>query len=449
MTRARWACLAVGVALLALYLNGALRHARLVNTDMTRTDQSAYMDYARSMRESGYTFVGGRNRMPVYPFLQSLLYKPGLSDEAFFARGKLFNIVLSAVLLIALWFLLIRHLPFWATANLTLIAAFTVFIFKAAYFQTELLFYFISFCCFLALNAMLWRPSLRLALLTGLLLGLAHLTKASVMVGLMIYVAVAASKAACAYCGQRRSATGIKAWAWRSPQQGLLYTVVVVAVFLVTVSPYIITSKRVFGRYFYNVNSTFYIWYDSWVEAKEGTRAHGDRVGWPDMPPKEIPTMSKYLREHTARDIWSRFRHGLWVTLREASRAYGYFKYLCLYALFCVSIMAVHYRHTVRVFKERPFLWLYGIAYFATYLLLYAWYVPISFGTRLSLAQFLPAMFSMSFVLWRLYAAKLYVPTARGRMPLATPFATLVSVLVAYDIVIVLAYKIVTIYGGE
>jgi hypothetical protein len=58
-------------------------------------------------------------------------------------------------------------------------------------------------------------------------------------------------------------------------------------------------------------------------------------------------------------------------------------------------------------------------------------------------------MFSMSFVLWRLYAAKLYVPTARGRMPLATPFATLVSVLVAYDIVIVLAYKIVTIYGGE
>ena len=34
-----------------------------------------------------------------------------------------------------------------------------------------------------------------------------------------------------------------------------------------------------FGQYFYNVNSTFYIWYDEWGDAIKGARAHGDRVG--------------------------------------------------------------------------------------------------------------------------------------------------------------------------
>ena len=35
--------------------------------------------------------------------------------------------------------------------------------------------------------------------------------------------------------------------------------------------PYLSTSKRVFGQYFYNVNSTFYMWYDDWPHASVGT----------------------------------------------------------------------------------------------------------------------------------------------------------------------------------
>ena len=59
--------LIIGIA----YWKGATEQLTLVNTRMKATDQSAYMDYARNMVESDYTFVGGRNRMPVYPFLQS------------------------------------------------------------------------------------------------------------------------------------------------------------------------------------------------------------------------------------------------------------------------------------------------------------------------------------------------------------------------------------------
>jgi len=83
----------------SLYWYGAVQQLTLVNTDMTATDQSAYMEYARDMAESNYRVVGGRNRMPVYPFVQSLFYRPGMSDDAFFTVGKYVNLVLSLLLL--------------------------------------------------------------------------------------------------------------------------------------------------------------------------------------------------------------------------------------------------------------------------------------------------------------------------------------------------------------
>ena len=36
-----------------------------------------------------------RNRMPLYPQLQSLVYRPGMSREEFFAAGKTANAVLG------------------------------------------------------------------------------------------------------------------------------------------------------------------------------------------------------------------------------------------------------------------------------------------------------------------------------------------------------------------
>jgi hypothetical protein len=76
---------AVGLLVLGtIYWHGAARHLRLVNTDVTFTDQSAYLDYAREMHQSGYAFVGGRNRMPAYPFLLTLVFEEDLPQEDFF-----------------------------------------------------------------------------------------------------------------------------------------------------------------------------------------------------------------------------------------------------------------------------------------------------------------------------------------------------------------------------
>ena len=49
----------------------------------------------------------------------------------------------------------------------------------------------------------------------------------------------------------------------------LAVTALVGVVFLATVSPYLHTSKERFGRWFYNVNTSIYMWADSWDEVKQ------------------------------------------------------------------------------------------------------------------------------------------------------------------------------------
>jgi hypothetical protein len=171
-----------------LYWYGAAEQLRRVNTSMNSTDQSAYMNYARNLYESNYSYIGGRNRMPVYPLIQSLFYRPGMTAEAFFARGKYVNLVLSLGLLVGLAIIFRKYFSWLHSLNLLLIVAFTVFIFKAGYFQTELLYYFLNFCLFLLIWRFLQRTSWWLAILTVIVAGLTHLTKASILPGLAIFL---------------------------------------------------------------------------------------------------------------------------------------------------------------------------------------------------------------------------------------------------------------------
>jgi hypothetical protein len=121
--------------LLLLYWYGAEGQLLFYNLDMGATDQSAYMEYARLLRESGYSYPGDFNRMPLYPFLLSLLLRPGMQDPKFFLAAKYFNLFLSLLLLAGLAALFYRRFPRLHALNLILIVAFTVFIYKAGWVQ--------------------------------------------------------------------------------------------------------------------------------------------------------------------------------------------------------------------------------------------------------------------------------------------------------------------------
>src|SRR5262245_66459151 len=96
--------------------------------------------------------------MPLYAGYLALFYHRDLSDPAFFEVAKRANIYLSLVLLVALGAIFFHELPALAAANLTGIVAFGIFIFKAGYAQSELLFYFLMFLTFLGCWHLLRSP---------------------------------------------------------------------------------------------------------------------------------------------------------------------------------------------------------------------------------------------------------------------------------------------------
>ncbi len=97
------------VVLFILTIYGFEAHARrrALSTPPSMGDQGAYLAYARHQYESNYAVVEDRNRMPIFPFLLSRIYEPGLSEAEFLTRAQAFNVNLSILLL----FLALPDLP--------------------------------------------------------------------------------------------------------------------------------------------------------------------------------------------------------------------------------------------------------------------------------------------------------------------------------------------------
>jgi hypothetical protein len=432
--------------LAGLYWYGAYKQMTEVNTGSGYIDQDAYMQYAIDLYESHFAYIGDHNRMPVYPFLQSLFYHSKMRKRIFFQEGQLRNLILSLPLLAILAFIFFRRFKPIHALNFMLIVAFTIFIFKAGWFQAELLFYFLNFIMFLLMWRILQRPSYLLAILAGLIAGIAHLTKASILPGLVIWLLVAGLQhlwLAFKNRGQLFKEGPNFIWntrVWIVPLTGL--------VFLATVFPYIQTSKRVFGSYFYNVNSTFYIWYDSWEQATNGTKAHGDRVGWPDMPADEIPSMSKYLREHTPAQILMRFVNGAQAVMDQAIHSYGYFKYIAFYAGLLLLAAILKWKQAWQLIRANLFLALFALLYFATYFLLYFWYAPITSDNRLILAQFIPLFFTISVGLQALLG-EMQVQIGKIKLHALPAINLLILCVLSVDIYLILTTRIVQMIGGK
>lgn len=382
------------VLVTVLYVRETLKHARYVNTRMSYTDQNAYVGHARDLREAGYDYVMPRNRMPLYPLIQSLFLRKGMSDQEFFARGKRVNIVLSLVLLVGIYLVLRHYLPLHDHINLILITALTVWIWKAPYFQCELLYYFLFFCAFVLMLEFMNRPTWPVAVLGGTALGLAYLTKASVPPAFLLFLLVVGCRQL-AFPARR----GGEAAGWETPVHNALCLALLIVCFLIVVFNYVATSKAVFGRYFYNVNSTFYMWYDSWDAAVHGTGAHGDQYHWPTMPAEQIPSASKYFREHTVREVLQRLGFGLGRLYGWFTHSYGYAKYILLYSGFALLLGCVHFRHTSGLLRRFMPQAVFCALMFPAYIVLFAWFARIAVGPRFFLMLFLPYMFVLAVVI--------------------------------------------------
>jgi hypothetical protein len=204
----------------------------------------------------------------------------------------------------------------------------------------------------------------------------------------------------------------------------------------------------VYGNALYNVNSTFYMWYDSWADARSGSIRAGDRFAWPALSAEAVPGPLKYLKEHTPRQIARRIRDGLRYLFGESVRTYGYFKYVVFYGLAALLAALLNRRRTVELIREHSFVLAFVLAYLGGYVLLYAWYVPIAAGNRLLLGLFLPFMYSAAFVLRELGRGGTVGQSARRRTWLFNAVHILIIVGIAFELHEILTRRIVTVYGG-
>ena len=428
----------IGLLVLAslLFLERSATNGRVVNHNVAKTDQGAYINYAIKLRESGYTEVGSRNRMPMYPLLLSVFVQPGETQHTFFDRGKTINLLLSFAGLVLVGAVFLQCFPRHHALNLLFLTAFTVFLFKAPHVQAEILYYLLTFGAFLLCWRLFKKPSFILAGLAGVIMGLTHLTKASVLPGLFCFVVYYALDA----LWKNRPSLASRARRWLLPA-------VTIALFLAVIFPYIRKSKEIYGHYFYNVNSTFYFWCDSWDEAKARTKEAGDRQGWPDLKPEETPSASNYFRTHSPSQILERIGKGLSRVNTSMRKSYGYYGIGLVYTLFALGLIYWRRRLCWRLFLRRPMPVLAVLSYFGGYFLLVAWYSQIISGNRFILGLFLPFLFTLAALSVPL-ARRFRVPLAGQKIPLLTVFNTLISLWLFVEIVLICLLRAPEMYGG-
>lgn len=365
------------------------------------------------MRESGYGAPGDRNRMPAFPFLLSFLYRQGMDESEFLERAQTFDVNLSIVVLLLLFVVFRAALPPNVALALLASTAFGVFIYRSIHAQAEVLLYFLSFCAFLLFVRMLKAPSWWLAALCGIVAAVAQLSKASLLPAVALWAAV--------YAGQSF---------WRGWRHVALL-VITLATFLAVLFPYTSNSKRLYGSYFYNVNSTYVMWCDSWDEA----RAFLNRLeSGENIPTEQRPSFQKYLREHSGSDIASRLIGGCRRLLTQNSSVRGFYKYMVFLAVVISALCVWRWNSVRRRIRANPSVFVFVVLLLGVYGVLFAWYNAISTDSRFLLMLFLPAIYSISRAVVAI-AADGRVAVGGWNVRFVTAFAMGLASLSAIDVI--------------
>ncbi|MGC4084540.1 MAG: hypothetical protein QM736_21100 [Vicinamibacterales bacterium] len=415
------------------YVTAAGAHATRMNVMKSRGDQTGYLVdakrvYANWHGQSPAYLIGERMRMPVYAGVLALAYSPTLTDDDFWLVARRVNIWLSLALLVVLGIVFARFLPPLVSTNLTVIVAFGYFVFKAGYSQPELLFYTLFFLTFLTLCVLLeeHRPvaCLALATLGGVLAGVTHLTKAVMPPFLGVYAAVFLFAEWMARRERRETA-----------RTRLIALGMLGAVFLVVVSPYIVTSKRLFGEYFFNHNTTYYIWFDTGAQARAIMLSHTNADGLVDLPADQLPSMSSYLRTRSAADIATRFTDGFTDMVVRSYTTFWYYPYALLFLGAAAAAFWIDRSESIRIVRRHWALVVFLALYAVAFLLSTAFFSTISGTgtTRFLLAHVTPLFFALSVFL------------ARDRFRY---FHVFVSLLLTFDLVFTIWPRLMTTYGG-
>ncbi len=369
------------------YFFGAL-FLSLTISPFPQYDELAYIEHVKQISNSNnFWYLGDRNRMPLFNYLLFIFFSESFSENLIYRSFQFKNIIYVGILS----YLYFRKLSTIFTSKVVMLfcTIFTVFFPVFAYIHdvvVEPLFY-ITFGLFYIYGVEFFKnPSKKNGLIFGGISSILYLLKAS---GLSIFFASIVFFIL--FYAYKKILTVKKI-------QNLLIAIIT---FFIICSPYLIENYKNYNKHiFYNVNTTFYIWYDSWDEVELGTKNYNDRIGWPNMEKTELPSLTKYLSEHTGVEIANRFISGFknitiyYFSLNEFTGAMNFSFFLL------ASVLAKNKKKI----DEMDFFNLYYL--FFLFLLIFigaAWYHVIAPIPRFTILIFTPIYLNIFLIIEKIF----------------------------------------------
>ena len=401
------------VLLTPYFLLGEIAQAFVVNRDITRHDQAEYLRYAQYVADTHFEGLGNRMQMPALPTLLAFFTHPGFPQAELFERAKIVCVVLGAVACAVVALLMLRLLGRLGP-NAALVTAFFVFAFRGGYVQAEPLSYAALFVAFLImLHA--WRTDQALPFAAaGVASGLAYLVKATSLVGLGVFVVCATVR-------------GV----WRRRPASLGHALLACAGFFATILPYALGTKRIYGSWLHNLNTSWVVWCDSFEQFRDVSR-RGDLLR---LPADTVPSPRHYWATHTLGQMVVREARGIAEVFGNALISHGYAWFGIAYVVFLgILLRGADYRRALFPRDDRA-VWPFVVAYLLAYVLVFGFWGAISAANRFILGIFAPALFSVARAIERAE------PERTARFERGMRVATIAALVTYYPIAIFTHYS--------
>lgn len=263
---------------------------------INKYDENAYLMHVRSiLAAENYWYLGDRNRMPLFNYYLSLFYDTDLIELENYYNLKTANLLLTCLLAFLFFIKLNKR---FENKFIFINLSFFILVIPTFALVHQLLvesIFFIGFSLLLIYFEQFYKnPTTKNSIKLGLAGAIVYFLKYT---GLTIFFGISLFTIIFGFLYYKKNY--------------LKEFFTVFFTFFILVSPYLFENYQNFNKHiFYNVNSEFYIWADSWEEIVEGVRANNDRIGWPTMEESELPSFSKYLSEHNLQDVFNRFIFG-------------------------------------------------------------------------------------------------------------------------------------------
>jgi hypothetical protein len=445
--------------LMLSYLRGAFDFSKWVNRTPDQggvSDQIVYMKMMAAAHQSPLTYIGDGNRMPLFPLIEAIFYNPQAAYQDSFDRAKAVNIYLSILVLAGLFIFFQKSLKsMFTSVNLVLIAAFGVFIFKSAYFTTEVVYYFFGFLSFVFLAVLFVRPTYKNAIAAGVFTSLAFLSKASTLASVAFFGVVWCFAVLVGWLGrpqvvhgeeesaERGSEDAFPRGAWERGKPGKLLLIggITVVVFLGLLIPFGVQNSQKYGGFFSNINSNVVMWTDSWKQYVQVATKYGGAVKLLKTPVPEQPSLQTYIRTHSLAQAFRRFSNGFAVQLNNVLYPFNAINYPLVLLIVLAAVAGIYYKRTRELLIRYKAVLLFVMSYLLGYFVLFCWYGVIDKGPRFVLGLFLPLLFSVYAALYQ-YKDKLVLGIKQ--FSILNAINVLLVLLICVDSYIVLSSYLMT-----